>query len=144
MKSNREIIDQILPVKNSKILGVYMGVLDVFGNPHEGESIGIAFIRENRKKYRLKLFMFPRENYFISVDRDNPERFSILSVEDYKDSQGAEKTNWNIIGSGKIEFGNLQFSLQLYPTLNFYIPLFPDENKVEDLDTKNLTKPSAA
>lgn len=144
MKSSREILDQVLPFKNSKVLGVYIGVLDEFGNPFEGESVGLAFVRENRKKYRLKLFMFPQQSYFVSVDRDNPARLNILSVEDYKDNQGVEKTNWNTIGSGKLEFGNIQFSLQLYPTLNFYIPLFPNENEVETLPTKNLTKPEAA
>ena len=128
MKSNREVIADILPVRKSKIYGVYMGTLDEFGTLSEGESVGLVYEREGGKKFRLKLFMFPREAFFISVDKDNSSKFAVLSVEDYKDGGGVERTYWNKIGSGKLEFGNLQFSLQLFPSLNFYIPLFPEEN----------------
>lgn len=129
MKANKEIIADILPARKSKIYGVYMGLLDEFGHPNEGESVGLVYEREDQKKFRLKLFMFPNQSYFISADKEYPSHFAVLSMEEYTDAKGEAKTYWNKVGSGKLEFGNLQFSLQLFPTLNFYIPLFPEENK---------------
>ena len=121
----------VIPIRKSDSYGVYVGEVTSSGEIIEGESVGIAFLKQGSKKFRLKLFLFPSNQYFVVPDEKDDMKYIVLSLEEYQLSSGETRTSWNRIGEGRLVGSFIALRVQLLPE-NIFLCLFPDKNEAKE------------
>lgn len=120
----------VIPIRKSDSFGVYVGEVTSSGEIIEGESVGIAFLKQGSKKFRLKLFLFPSHQYFVVPDEKNDTKYIVLSLEEYQLPSGETRTSWNRIGEGRLVGSFIALRVQLLPE-NIFLCLFPDKSEAK-------------
>lgn len=121
----------VIPIRKSDSFGVYVGEVTSSGEIIEGESVGIAFLKQGSKKFRLKLFLFPSHQYFIVPDEKDDTKYIVLSLEEYQLPSGETRTSWNRIGEGRLVGSFIALRVQLLPE-NIFLCLFPDKSEAKE------------
>lgn len=121
----------VIPIRKSDSFGVYIGEVTSSGEIAEGESVGIAFLKQGSKKFRLKLFLFPSNQYFVVPDEKDDTKYIVLSLEEYQLSSGENRTSWNRIGDGRLVGSFIALRVQLIPE-NIFLCLFPDKSEAKE------------
>lgn len=121
----------VIPIRKSDHFGVYLGEVTSSGEVVEGESVGVAFMKSGSRKFRLKLFVFPNQQYFIIPDEKSDTKYIVLSLEEYQLPGGETKSNWNRIGDGRLVGSFIALRIQLLPE-NVFLCLFPEKSKPEE------------
>jgi len=121
----------VIPIRKADSFGVYAGEVTSDGEIIEGESVGIAFLKQGSKKFRLKLFLFPAHQYFIVPDEKDDTKYIVLSLEEYQLPSGETRTSWNRIGEGRIVGNFIALRVQLLSE-NIFLCLFPDKNEAKE------------
>ena len=121
----------VIPIRKSDSFGVYVGEITSSGEIIEGESVGIAFLKQGSKKFRLKLFLFPSHQYFVVPDEKDDTKYIVLSLEEYQLPSGETRTSWNRIGEGRLVGSFIALRVQLLPE-NIFLCLFPDKNEAKE------------
>jgi hypothetical protein len=121
----------VIPIRKSDSYGVYVGEVTSSGEIIEGESVGIAFLKQGSKKFRLKLFLFPSHQYFVMPDEKDDTKYIVLSLEEYQLSSGETRTSWNRIGEGRLVGSFIALRVQLLPE-NIFLCLFPDKSEAKE------------
>jgi len=121
----------VIPIRKSDSFGVYVGEVTSSGEIIEGESVGIAFLKQGSKKFRLKLFLFPSHQYFVVPDEKDDTKYIVLSLEEYQLPSGENRTSWNRIGEGRLVGSFIALRLQLLPE-NIFLCLFPDKSEAKE------------
>ena len=121
----------VIPIRKSDSYGVYVGEVTSSGEIIEGESVGIAFLRQGSKKFRLKLFVFPNHQYFVVLDEKDDTKYIVLSLEEYQLPSGETRTSWNRIGKGRLVGSFIALRVQLLPE-NIFLCLFPDKSEAKE------------
>ncbi|GEM_PF-1773026 len=117
----------VVPIRKTDRFGVYTGEVTSSGEIIEGESVGIAFMKNGSKKFRLKLFVFPNNSYFVVPDDKDDTKYTVLSLEEYQLPTGQMRSHWNRIGEGKLAGSFIALRVQLLPE-PIFLCLFPDKN----------------
>ncbi len=126
-KSTDFPFNNVIPIRKTDHFGVYTGEVSSSGEIIEGESVGIAFLKNRSKKFRLKLFVFPSHNYFIVPDDNDATKYIVLSLEEYQLPTGEMRSHWNRIGEGRLVGSFIALRMQLISG-KLYLCLFPDKN----------------
>ncbi len=121
----------VIPIRKSDSFGIYVGEVTSSGEIIEGESVGIAFLKQGSKKFRLKLFLFPSHQYFVVPDEKDDTKYIVLSLEEYQLSSGETRTSWNRIGEGRLVGSFIALRVQLLPE-NIFLCLFPDKSEAKE------------
>ena len=121
----------VIPIRKSDSFGVYVGEVTSSGEIIEGESVGIAFLKQGSKKFRLKLFLFPSHQYFVVPDEKDDTKYIVLSLEEYQLPSGETRTSWNRIGEGRLVGSFIALRVQLLPE-NIFLCLFPDKSEAKE------------
>jgi hypothetical protein len=121
----------VIPIRKSDNFGVYVGEVTSNGEIIEGESVGIAFLKQGSKKFRLKLFLFPNHQYFVVPDEKDDTKYIVLSLEEYQLPSGENRTSWNRIGEGRLVGSFIALRVQLIPE-NIFLCLFPDKSEAKE------------
>lgn len=121
----------VIPIRKSDSYGVYVGEVISSGEIIDGESVGIAFLKQGSKKFRLKLFLFPSHQYFVMPDEKDDTKYIVLSLEEYQLSSGETRTSWNRIGEGRLVGSFIALRVQLLPE-NIFLCLFPDKSEAKE------------
>ena len=121
----------VIPIRKSDSYGVYVGEVTSSGEIIEGENVGIAFLKQGSKKFRLKLFLFPSHQYFVVPDEKDDTKYIVLSLEEYQLSSGEIRTSWNRIGEGRLVGSFIALRVQLLPE-NIFLCLFPDKSEAKE------------
>lgn len=121
----------VIPIRKSDSYGVYVGEVTSRGEIIEGESVGIAFLKQGSKKFRLKLFLFPSHQYFVVPDEKDDTKYIVLSLEEYQLPSGETRTSWNRIGEGRLVGSFIALRVQLLPE-NIFLCLFPDKTEAKE------------
>lgn len=127
-EDNNSRFGNVIPIRKSDRFGVYLGDITSSGEVVEGESIGIAFLKPGSKKFRLKLFVFPSQQYFIVPDDRDDTKYVVLSLEEYQLPTGETRTSWNRIGNGRLLGSFIVLRIQLLPE-NIFLCLFPEKSE---------------
>ena len=115
--------DNVVSLKKSDRFGVYRAGSLPSGELVEKEQLGLAFLRPGAKMFRLNLWMFPREQYFIAVNEDR-SAYKVLCPND------GLTTHWNEVGSGRISGSFIRLKLYLLDQV-VLVCLFPKVAKSE-------------
>lgn len=120
-------MENVLPFKKSDQFPVYGADVLLSGEVVEGELLGFAYLNPSSPMFRLKLWMFPKEEYFIAGNEDRTS-YRVLCPSESKSGNG--KTYWNEVGSGVVEGSFIRLQLYL-PRQNIFVCLFPTKAKPE-------------
>lgn len=123
--------NNVIPIRKSDFFGVYLGEITSGGDVIEGESVGVAFLKQGSKKFRLKLFVFPSHQYFIVPDEKDATKYVALSLEEYRNQNGELRKSWNRIGEGRLVGNFIALRIQLLPE-NIFLCLFPDKKAFQE------------
>ncbi len=123
--------NNVFPLRKSEHFGVYVGEITSSGEVIEGESVGIAFMKDGSKKFRLKLFVFPGTQYFVVPDNRDNTKYLVLSLEEYELPNGEIRTNWNRIGDGRLVGSFIAIRIPLLAE-NIFLCLFPDKSEPQE------------
>lgn len=112
-------MNKVIPIKKSDRFPIYLG--DPQNQKSKKEQVGIAFVRSGNPAFRLKLYMFPKEDLFL-ISTEDGGKYRIVSLDAKGRQNGEPKAYWNQVGTGELIGSNihLHFSLISKP---MYIPL---------------------
>jgi hypothetical protein len=102
-----------------------LGHVDHDGEVNERERVGFAYLKPSSRMFRLKLWMFSHEQYFLARNENDPSKYVILSLDEHQSPARETKTRWNQVGNGEVyrSFIRLNFSLI---DEDIYLCLFPN------------------
>ncbi len=120
--------DNVVPIKKADRFGLFKGQIEENGEVVEREQLGFAYIKPGSKMFRLKLWMFPREQYFLATDDNDPTQYVILSLDEYQLPNMEVRTHWNRVGTGELKgsFIHLKFHLL---SEDVFLCLFPTKSE---------------
>ena len=116
--------ENILPFKKSERFAVYRAEASKTGELVEKEQLGLAFLKSGSKMFRLNLWMFPNEQYFIAAN-DDRSTYKVLCPTEY-----GSQTHWNEVGVGAVSGSFIKLKLHLLE-LEILVCLFPTAAKSE-------------
>lgn len=121
--------ENVVPIRKTDRFGLFKGRIDENGEVTEGEQVGFAYIKPGSRMFRLKLWMFVREQYFLATNDDDPTRYEILSLDDYMLPNQEIRKSWNKVGVGELvgSFARLRFHLL---GEDIFLCLFPEKTEV--------------
>lgn len=136
MNNNNE---NILPIGNKRKADRYkvlLGHINLDGQVQERDQVGFAFQRFGSKSFKLNLWMFVHQNFFIVPLKDDQTKYMLYSLDEYLTETKELKSYWNKVGVGEL-YGNylrLSFNLLSY---DLFMSLFDeaqsDSGRVPDL-----------
>lgn len=124
--------ENVIPIKKSERFPVFKGRVDLDGQVVEEEIVGFGFVKPGAKMFRLKLWMFPKEQFFIAGD-DDPSKYVILALDEYQLPSNELRTHWNRIGKGELAGCHIKFKFHLLP-YDLFLSLFPSRAESKALD----------
>jgi len=124
--NNSNPFPTVVPLKKIENYSVYIGDCDAAGELTEGENVGVAFLKNGSKSFRLKLYMWPAVQYFIVQSENEPSKYTVLSLDEYKLASGESRTRWSKIGEGIYTGSFIRMTLPLLPKVLF-LCLYPNE-----------------
>lgn len=116
--------NNVLPLQKFSHFAVHAAAVNSEGEHEPGEQIGIAFIEEGSRMFRLKLFMWPSEQYFIASEDTDSKRYRALSLDEYTANSGETRSKWNEIGFGELVGCLIKIRL-LFPQQTIFVNLYP-------------------
>lgn len=119
--------ENVVPLRKADRFGLFLGRIEESGEVIEQEQIGFAFIKPGARTFRLKLWMFPREQYFLATSDNDPNRYEILSLDDYMANQEVRKS-WSKIGFGEVVGSFIRLKFHLLDE-DIFLCLFPEKSE---------------
>lgn len=120
--------ENVVPIRKTDRFGLFKGRIEDNGEVVEREQVGFAYIKPGSRMFRLKLWMFTKEQYFLATNDDDPSRYEILSLDEFMVGEEARKS-WNKIGVGELNGSFIQLKFQLLGE-DIYLCLFPEKAEV--------------
>lgn len=104
---------------------VWLGHIDLDGYVNEKEQVGFAFQRIGSQSFKVNLWMFLNQPYYIVPVKENQTKYNLYSLEEYITESKELKTYWNKVGSGELYGNYLRLSFNLLP-YDLFMSLFDD------------------
>lgn len=115
--------ENLLPFKKSERYGLYRGRTELNGEFVESDQLGFAFLKPGKTLFRLRLWLFPKEQYFLAIDDNDPVKYVVLSLDEYEVA-GESRKNWHRIGEGQLQGNFIRLKFWLLSE-EIYLCLFP-------------------
>jgi hypothetical protein len=119
-------ISNLIPFRTTDRFGVFVANVSENDEITEQERIGSAYMRPGAKMFRLKIWLMPLGQYFIARDRQDPDKYTVLALDEFQTKSGELRTHWNRVGEGRVQGSHIRMKLQLIPD-ELYLSLFPDD-----------------
>lgn len=118
--------DNVIALKKYSHFGVFLGSVSPTGEVIPSEQVGIAFIKQGSRMFRLKLWMFPNEQHFVASDDTDSNKYRALALDEYVGSSGENRSRWNEVGKGELIGCFIRVRLALL-NQDVFINLYPNE-----------------
>jgi len=121
----------VIPIKKADKFFLVRGTMGADEELIEYEKVGIAYLKPGAKTFRIKLWMFPHNQYFLTRETESTSSYVILSLEEFKSQAQEAKNIWQKVGVG--EFVGLHIKMKFHLlSEDVYLCLFPDEKQYEE------------
>lgn len=121
----------VIPFKKTDRFVLCRGTMGPNDELIEYEQVGVAYLKPGAKTFRVKLWMFPQQSYFLAPESEASTAYTLLSLEEYQSQLNEKKTSWQKIGVG--EYVGLHIKMRFHLlTEEVYLCLFPDEKQTEE------------
>ncbi|HAR43673.1 MAG TPA: hypothetical protein DCS07_13750 [Bdellovibrionales bacterium] len=107
------------------------------GRLEKSNSVGMAFLKEGRNLYVLRLNTFIDARFYLAPSRDKPSRYLLMTRERSSNPRSRRKYFWNFIGNGTVDasIGVIRIKFDLFEE-TIYMSLFPEPDAPEVKDAK--------
>jgi len=97
------------------------------GRFERGNAVGVAFLKEGRNLYVLRLNTFIGARFYLAPSRDKPSRYLLMTRERAHPPISKRQYYWNVIGNGCVDtsWGVIQIKFDLLDA-PIYMSLFPE------------------
>lgn len=120
--------EAVLPNGNRKKADryrVFLGHIDLEGMVNEKDQVGFAFQRIGSQSFKINLWMFVDQNYFIVPAKDSQTKYNLFSLDEFITETKELKSYWNRVGTGELYGNYLKLSFNLLP-YDLFMSLFDD------------------
>jgi hypothetical protein len=122
----------IIPIKKYDRYPLSLASITSQGEIVEKEPVGFAFLKPGAKTFRLKVWAFPNNNYFLARDEEKGvSHYQVLALEEYQTASGELKSNWNIVGSGELIGNFIKIKIQFFSD-EIFLCLFPLKSEAKE------------
>lgn len=123
--------NNVIPFKKTDRFVLCRGTMGPDKELIEYEQVGIAYLKPGSKTFRVKLWMFPNQQYFLAPEDEKSTAYTLLSLEEYQSQINEKKASWQKVGKG--EFVGLHIKMKFHLlSEEVYLCLFPDETQTEE------------
>lgn len=124
--------EKIIPFRKYDRYPLTRGFRNHDGQVIEKDAVGFAFLKPGSKMFRLKIWVFPQENYFLAQSEAGTlTQYQVLALEEYQASDGETKTNWNKVGEGSLVGNLIHIRIQFFAD-DIFLCLFPENPDAKD------------
>lgn len=124
-------VSNVIPIKKSERFVLCRGKMGPDDELLEYEKVGVAYLKPGSKTFRVKLFMFPQQPYFLTPENETSTSYTLLSLEEYQSSSKEMKASWQKVGDG--EFVGLHIKMKFHLlSEDVFLCLYPDEKQAEE------------
>jgi hypothetical protein len=122
MKELKNVLNEIVP-------RFYRFQVFIKKENGDKKTIGVAYLREGQDMYRIRLWTFLNEKYFLIPDKVDPKKYLVMTRESNKSMNSRSKFYWNLVGHGKANAAPnvLELSFDLLGK-EVFVNIFPDES----------------
>ena len=97
----------------------------------ERERVGLAYLKPGSSVFRLRLWMFPKGEYFLAREEGDQVSYLALCRDEYQVG-GNVKSQWHKVGIGEVQGNFIRIRFHLLAE-DIYLCLFPAEMKAEEV-----------
>lgn len=105
---------------------VWLGQVDDAGYVVEKKQAGYALQKSGSAVFRLKLWMFLNQQYFVIPSKEDQTKYNLYSLEEYKSENKEMKLFWNKVGDVDLVGNYLRLKFNLFEK-HLYLSLFNDQ-----------------
>lgn len=121
----------VIPIRKPDRFFLCRGTMGPNEELVEYEKVGVAYLKPGAKTFRVKLWMFPNSQYFLTRENESTSKYVILSLEEFQSQSQETKASWQKVGSG--EFVGLHIKMKFHLLAEeVYLCLYPDEKQTEE------------
>ena len=121
--------ENVVPFKKVDRFLVYLGEVSEDGVVSPKAQVGMAFLSQRSSTFRLKMWLFPKEQLFLTAN-DDRTKYRVLCLDESIDRQGQTRTYWNEVGLGEVAGSFIRLKFHLLE-VEVYVSLFPAAAKEE-------------
>lgn len=126
-----ESMSNVIPIKKTDRFALCRGKMGPDEELLEYEKVGVAYLKPGSKTFRVKLYMFPHQPYFLTPENETSTKFTLLSLEEFQSSSNEKKASWQKVGDG--EFVGLHIKMKFHLlSEDVFLCLFPYETQAEE------------
>ncbi len=123
--------DNIIPIRKSDRFYLCKGCVNSEGEVHERERVGVAFLKPSSSMFRLRLWMFPKGEYFLAREDGDHFHYTALCRDEFDAVGVGLRSQWHKIGTGEVLGNFIRIRFHLLSD-DVYLCLFPDAVKKEE------------
>lgn len=121
----------VIPLKKADRFMLCRGSMGIDDELIEYEQVGVAYLKPGSKTFRMKLWMFPNQQYFLTPENEKSTDYTVLSLEEFLSQSNEKKSSWQKVGKGHFVGLHIKMKFHLL-TEEVYLCLFPDEKQAEE------------
>ncbi len=123
--------NNVLPIRKTDQFSLCKGIVSENGEVIEKECVGLAYLKPTSTMFRLRLWMFPKGEYFLAREDGDHFNYLVLCREEYETVAKGLKNQWHKIGVGEVAGNFIRIRFHLFAD-DIYLCLFPKESKIEE------------
>lgn len=111
---------------------VFKGAVGAEGRFEKERLVGIAFLREGKLEYKLKVFPQPNSRFYVMLDESHEasgqSRYKVMVRDEVASKSGKTQIYWNEVGEGRVlsHLGLMEIKVDLWSE-PLYMNIFPRE-----------------
>ncbi|HEY8270661.1 MAG TPA: hypothetical protein VIG33_07205 [Pseudobdellovibrionaceae bacterium] len=125
------MFNNVIPIRKNDRFGVFLGSVTSSGEVVESTRVGTAYLKPGSKTFRLKLWVFPNNQYFVAPHDQDPTKYVVLSLDEFQTPQGEVRSFWNPIGEGRLVGSFIKLSIYLFSE-DVFLCLFPENYEAKE------------
>src|SRR4051812_18300449 len=124
--------DKVVSMRKSDRFYLCKGNPTDSGYVIENERVGVAYLKPASSMFRLRLWMFPKGEYFLAREEGNHFHYVALCRDEYEAASQSQKNQWHKIGVGEVIGNFIRIRFHLFPD-DIYLCLFPKTSKMDEI-----------
>lgn len=123
--------NNVIPFKKADRFALCRGVMGSDQELAEYEQVGWAYLKPGSKTFRVKLWMFPQQSYFLTPENEKSTCYTVLSLEEFQSQTNEKKASWHKVGNGVFVGLHIKMKFHLLSE-EVFLCLYPDERQSEE------------
>jgi hypothetical protein len=124
--------ENVIPIRKADRFYLTKGHVTKTGEVVERERVGVAYLKTTSTMFRLRLWMFPRGEYFLAREDGEHTRYLALCREEFETPDGITKNQWHKIGVGEVVGNFIRIRFHLFSE-DIFLCLFPRESNTGEV-----------